>query len=215
MTADSWDSWLSEATNAYGIRCLSLVGAPSTRNSPVSLSLPQSLRLAAAHPGHFTLGGVCIAERHSEERSESKRMLQKAEDGCSFFISQAVYHPGSTIRMLRDYQADCQRLGVQPRRVILTFTPCGRPKTLEFIKWLGVHISPETEDAILSADDPLRKSIQICCDTLRQIVQQDYNTTIPLGLNIESVSINKQEIDGSIELFHALTEVLEHHSRRL
>ena len=35
-----------------------------------------------------------------------------------------------------------------------------------------------------------------------------YAGEIPLGVNVESVSINRDEIDASVELFHALREVL-------
>jgi hypothetical protein len=164
--------------------------------------------LAAAHPANFTLGGVVIAERHGQGRSESRRMLQKAADGCSFFISQAVYDAGTTIRLLADYVRDCAREGVTPRRVILTFVPCGRAKTLEFIRWLGITIADATAAAILADTAPLGKSIAICCDHLRAILSQNYTRTIPLGLNIESVSIYKDEIEASIELHHAMHEVV-------
>jgi hypothetical protein len=31
---------------------------------------------------------------------------------------------------------------------------------------------------------------------------------IPLGVNVESVSINRDEIDASVDLLHALSEVM-------
>ena len=208
MTEERWASWLTQARRDYGIDHLSLVGLPSSRGVTSTLPLPRAIRLAAAHPANFTLGGVVIAERHGQGRSESRRMLQKAADGCSFFISQAVYDAGTTIRLLTDYVQDCAREGVTPRRVILTFVPCGRAKTLEFIRWLGITIADATATAILADNIPLRKSITICCDHLRAILSQNYTRTIPLGLNIESVSIYKDEIDASIELHHALHEVV-------
>ena len=152
-------------------------------------------------------GGVTIAERHGTGRSESARMLRKAEDGCAFFISQAVYDAGATIRLLADYARDCARAGVAPRRVVLTFVPCGRAKTLEFIRWLGIAIADETARAILADPAPLTRSIAICRDHLRAILDQDYARTLPLGINVESVSIYKDEIDASIELHGALHEV--------
>ena len=208
MTEARWASWLTEARRDYGIDHLSLVGLPSSRGVTSTLPLTRAMRLAAAHPANFTLGGVVIAERHGQARSESRRMLQKAVDGCSFFISQAVYDAGPTIRLLTDYMRDCAREGVTPRRVILTFVPCGRAKTLEFIRWLGITIADATAAAILADTTPLDRSIAICCDHLRAILSQNYTRTIPLGLNIESVSIYRDEIDASIELHHALHEVV-------
>jgi len=207
MTEARWASWLTETRRDYGIDHLSLVGLPSSRGVTSTLPLPRAIRLAAAHPANFNLGGVVIAERHGRGRSETRRMLQKAANGCSFFISQAVYDAGTTIRLLTHYVQDCAREGVTPRRVILTFVPCGRAKTLEFIRWLGITVADATAAAIL-ADTPLGKSIEICRDHLRAILSQNYTRTIPLGLNIESVSIYKDEIDASIELHHALHEVV-------
>jgi len=151
---------------------------------------------------------VLIAERHNDERSEAARLLAKAVEGCRYFISQTVYHAAPTQRLLRDYLRDCRGAGVEPRRIVLTFAPCGREKTLGFLRWLGVNIAPETERAILGAPNPLAKSIDICRENLSRILEQPYASHIPLGVNIESVSINRDEIDASIELFHALAEVM-------
>jgi 5,10-methylenetetrahydrofolate reductase len=213
MEKEDWKAWLNQAAQTYGLSCLSLVGPPTATVSKPPMTLPEAVRIAAAHERRFTLGGVCIAERHRPGKSESQRMLQKAADGCAFFISQAIYSPDTTVQLLKDYSFDCQRSGVAPKRIVLTFTPCGRPKTLAFIKWLGVNVAPTTEQAILSAADPLAKSIQICCETLDCILNQDFCDFLPLGINVESVSINKLEIDGSIELFHALQKILQGRDR--
>ena len=208
MPEDAWASWLAETRRDYALDHLVLVGRPTSRGATSGLPLGRVIQLAAAHPGRFTLGGVVIAERHTAARSESERMLQKAGAGCQFFISQAVYDAGPTVRLLADYQRDCRRHGVAPRRVVLTFVPCGRPKTLEFIRWLGVGIADDTARAILADPAPLAKSIQLCCTLLRTILDHDYAETLPLGVNVESVSIYRDEIDASVELVHALQEVL-------
>ena len=55
---------------------------------------------------------------------------------------------------------------------------------------------------------PITKSIEICCENLRAILDQEYARHLPLGINVESISINREEIDASIDLFHALQGVL-------
>ena len=202
----AWNDWLSAAAG-YSVEFLSIVGRP-TSGVRYPLPLSRAIRLAAAHPAGFTVGGVVIAERHTAERSESARMLAKGIEGCAYFISQTVYHPGASERLLAGYARDCRGAGVEPRRVVLTFSPAGREKTVAFLKWLGVKLPPETERAILGAPDPLAKSIDICRENLRRILAHDYAKTIPLGVNVESVSINRDEIDASVDLFHALAEVL-------
>jgi hypothetical protein len=200
-----WRVWLEQTKNK-NISFLSIVGRPA---SAVTYPLPLSRAIRiAAETRDFVVGGVVIAERHDEHRSEAARLLAKGFEGCGYFISQTVYHAPPTQRLLADYLRDCRGAGTEPRRVILTFAPCGREKTLAFIRWLGVNVSAQTERAILGAASPLAKSIEICRDNLRRILDGAYASHIPLGVNVESVSINREEIDASIDLFHALQEVL-------
>lgn len=212
----AWEDWLTEAAQEYHVRFLSLVGRPTSRDTGgvarhTGMPLAQAVRQAAAHPAGFILGGVAIAERHHPEngRSESARLLQKAEDGCHFFISQAVYHPGPTLCLLTDYRRECEARGVTPRPLLLTFTPCGQEKTMAFLKWLGIAVPTETEHDILSAEAPLARSLAICQENLRTILDHPDAQALPLGLNVESVSIRKEEIDASVELFHSLREVMQ------
>ena len=50
--------------------------------------------------------------------------------GAEWFVSQAVYDPAPTIRLLRDYGDACREAGLTPCKVVLTFAPCGRAKTM-------------------------------------------------------------------------------------
>ena len=206
MPEANWRAWLAE-TRRMGVGVLSIVGRPAS-GVKYPLPLSRAIRIASGPSTGLTIGGVVIAERHDEQRSESARLLAKGIEGCGYFISQTVYQPAPTQRLLADYLRDCRGAGITPKRVILTFAPCGREKTLGFLRWLGVNVSADTERAILGAPDPLARSIGICRDNLRRILDGAYASHIPLGINVESVSINRDEIDASIDLFHALQEVL-------
>jgi hypothetical protein len=206
MPEANWRAWLAE-TRGMGVEVLSIVGRPAS-GVKYPLPLSRAIRIASGPSTGLTIGGVVIAERHDEHRSESARLLAKGIEGCGYFISQTVYQPAPTQRLLADYLRDCRGAGITPKRVILTFAPCGREKTLGFLRWLGVNVSADTERAILGAPNPLARSIGICRDNLRRILDGAYASHIPLGINVESVSINRDEIDASIELFHALQEVL-------
>jgi len=204
MDEAQWRAWLTESQGQ--VQFLSIVGRPAS-GIRYPLPLSRAIRIAS-ESRRFAVGGVVIAERHDAERSEAARLLAKGLEGCAYFISQAVYHAPPTQRLLADYLRDCRGAGTEPKRVVLTFAPCGREKTLAFLRWLGVNVAPETERAILGAARPLAKSIEICRDNLRRILEGKYASQIPLGINVESVSINRDEIDASIELFHALKEIL-------
>ncbi len=207
MTEATWEEWLTETQQQYGLSYLSLVGSSNPDPTASTLPVKHATIIAAGHAGDFTLGGVVIAERHSPDFNESHRLLRKADQGIEFFVSQVVYDANVTIRLLHDYTRDCHERGIAPRRIVLTFSPCGRAKTMTFIKWLGVAIAPDVEHTILSDPAPFRKANQICRDNLRAILDQSYIEQIPLGVNIESVSIHKDEIEASIDLFHTLHEV--------
>jgi hypothetical protein len=204
MDEPGWRTWLGESKGR--LEFLSIVGRPAS-GVRYALPLSRAIRIAA-DSGDFIVGGVVIAERHDDRRSEAARLLAKGIEGCGYFISQTVYHAPPTQRLLADYLRDCRGAGTAPKRVILTFAPCGREKTLAFIRWLGVNVPPDTERAIFGASSPIAKSIEICRDNLRRILDAPYASEIPLGINVESVSINRDEIDASIDLFHALREEL-------
>jgi len=61
----AWVAWLEETARVYGAGCLSIVGRP-TSGVRYPLSLSRAIQLAASHEAGFTVGGVVIAERHSE-----------------------------------------------------------------------------------------------------------------------------------------------------
>jgi hypothetical protein len=210
MDEAEWRAWLAETRDAFHADFVSVVGRP-TSGVTYPMSLSRAIRIASGPATGLTIGGVVIAERHTADRSEAARMLAKGLEGCGYFITQAVYHAPPTQQMLREYLRDCRGAGVKPCRVVLTFAPCGREKTLQFIRWLGVNVGPDTEREILGAASPLAQSIRICRDNLRRILDEPYAREIPLGINVESVSINREEIDASIELFNVLGEALRGH----
>ena len=206
-TPQSWRDWLDSAAEEPGFSCLSLVGQPTSRRPETGMSLGDAMAEAKGHAGLFTLGGVAIPERHSPERSESQRLLEKAERGCEYFVSQAIYSPRVTARLLRDYAADCARTGLAPKRIVLTFTPCGNERTLAFMKWLGIAVSEEAERRLETAENKLEESLNICAENLTRVLEEAGDTGVPLGVNVESVSIRKDEIAASVELVQRLKEV--------
>lgn len=140
--------------------------------------------------------------------TEHLNMMRKQKAGAAWFISQAVYDSEPTIRLLKDYAASCREQGIVPRKVILTFAPVSREKTMNFIKWLGVRVPPETESQILNAEQPVDESVKVLCDMLKHILQECSGIGVPLGISCESVSIYKKEIDAVHELFRKLQDIL-------
>ncbi len=203
-----FERWLEDSREQFDIHDMVLVGSPSS-DGDIQLSLPKAYETLQQHPLDFHLGGVTIAERHALKGNEHLRLLGKAEQGCQFFISQAVYNAQATIDLLSSYARECRNRDITPKRIILTFTPCGSAKTLEFMEWLGISVPDATRWRILDATNPLAESIRVCRSNLDQILEAVAPLGIPLGLNIESLTNRKDEIDASIRLFKLLKATLD------
>ncbi len=205
---NEFDAWLDKAWCPHGVRDLVLVGSPSSDGN-IQLPLPHAYKAMQEHRLDFHLGGVTIAERHAKKGNEHLRLLEKSAQGCEFFVSQAVYNAQATIDLLSSYARECRERGVQPKRIILTFTPCGSAKTLEFMEWLGISVPEASRYRILDAHNPLGESIRLCRNNLEQILEACGGLGIPLGLNIESLTNRKDEIDASIRLYKLLKATLD------
>ncbi|WP_426358392.1 methylenetetrahydrofolate reductase [Pseudocolwellia sp. HL-MZ19] len=208
--AEAFDDWANEAWETYGVKDVVLVGSPSKKNN-ISLSLENAYKTLVDNKHDFFIGGVTIAERHASKGNEHERLIEKHKQGCNFFISQAIYNPQATIDMLTRYAIECKQQGLKPQRLILTFSPCGSKKTLEFIDWLGVSVPEATSLRILNANNSLYESIRICVNSLQQILDAVLPYDLPLGLNIESLTNRKEEIDGSILLYKLLRSKMENY----
>jgi len=200
--------WLSETKNDYDLKNVVLVGSPSSVGD-IKLSLPDAYKALAEQSDDFFLGGVTIAERHSSKRNEHERLIEKTVQGCQFFISQAVYDAQATIDLITSYARTCKAQGIAPKRLILTFTPCGGEKTLEFMQWLGISVPEATKWRMLDAENTLSESVRICRENLDLILKSCAHLDVPLGLNIESLTNRKEEIDASINLYRLLKAIME------
>ena len=77
--------------------------------------------------------------------------------------------------------------------------------------WLGISVPEAARYRILDSENPLNESIRICRDNLQQILQHCVHLDIPLGLNVESLTNRREEIDASIRLFRLLKATMELH----
>lgn len=187
--------------------CFVFVGA-SAPEQKVAISLGEAYELVGSGQLPITFGGVVIPERHLELGDEHERVLGKMGKGCDFFISQAVYNVVAAKNFLSDYYYTCQQRGIPVAPVIFTLAPCGSAKTLEFMKWLGINFPKWLENDLLNACNILEKSVDICCDIAEALHSYAQEKGIPVGFNIESVSIRKVEIDASVEMVQRIKTIV-------
>ncbi len=181
------------------------VGAPSSREK-IKLNIEEAYKLRNSQYPQALLGGVVIPERHVKKQDEHIRVLKKIERGCGFFISQGVYDSQASLNFLSDYYYESLTRKIPLVPIIFTFTPCGSPKTLEFMKWLGIQIPRWLENELLHSGDILRSSTELCIKNWKALYRFAKSKKIPIGFNVESVAIRKVEIEASLELFRLLKE---------
>lgn len=197
--------WLTKA-DAHGVLTV-LVGAAS-RHQAVKTRLTDAYRLHAGLKRRPRIGGVCIAERHVGTGQEHRRMLSKQENGCEFFVSQVCYDLDHIRDLLSDYAYLCRDEGLAPRPVILTLAPCGSMKTLEFMSWLGIDIPRWLHTELARSHDPLTESYDQCLTNARTLIGFCRRLGLPFGINVESLTNRKVEIEASVDLAREIRELL-------
>jgi hypothetical protein len=175
-TRESFVEWLDTARGSQNISVL--VGAPS-RHASGGLNLRDAYTLVAKHAPGLMLGGITIAERHERSQDEHERILSKSAAGCRFFVTQAVYDVTSTLSLISDYTLALRDTGDAPLPIVL-------------------------ENELRFAADPLESSVRLCERIFLEVWSYALEKGVPLGVNIESVSIRKAEIDASISLVQTL-----------
>uniref|UniRef100_A0A7S1UIH8 Methylenetetrahydrofolate reductase (NAD(P)H) n=1 Tax=Phaeomonas parva TaxID=124430 RepID=A0A7S1UIH8_9STRA len=214
-------SWLEEANRLHRHRAFNLVGAASSSQEVKGPSVEESAALLRGYgkldaSKRCRFGCVTIAERHAQKHREHDNMLRKIGWGAEWFVSQGIYDPDAMVELINDYAALCRSRGIVPKKVLLTFVPCGRKKTLQFIKWLGMKIPQHAEERIFrAAEDPTTSPVEMSCqlnrENLIKILEGTSGCGVPLGLNVESVSGYRDEIDATHQLFRDLQCILLDH----
>ena len=179
------------------------VGAPS-RERRVATTLRRAQQLRAEVAPELLLGAVAIPERHASKDDEHLRLLAKQEAGCSYFVTQVIYDVNAAKNLVSDYAYECRDRGLEPVPIVFTFSVCGSMKTLRFLRWLGVDVPRWIENDLRHADDTLGASLELAEQTALELISFCRHLGVPFGINVESVSIRKVEIEASVQLAERL-----------
>lgn len=196
-TEDGLRLWLRDQDPA---RALSVFVGASSREKAVATSLSRAYELRTEVRPDLPLGGVAIPERHTREGNEHLRLIEKQAAGCSFFVTQVVYDVNAAKDLVSDYRYECAAQNLEPVPIVFTFSVCGSMKTLEFLKWLGVDVPRWIANDLRHADDTLDASYDQAVATATELIAFCRRVGVPFGLNIESVSIRRVEIEASVRL---------------
>jgi len=176
-----------------------LVGAAS-RGSRSQTSLTQAQALSREANPALLVGGVAIPERHSRRDDEHLRLLAKQDAGNRFFVTQVVYDINAAKNLVSDYHYACAERGTGVAPIVFTFSVCGSMRTLEFLRWLGVDVPRWIENDLRHATDPLDASYRLALATATDLITYCRDLGVPFGINVESVSIRRVEIEMAVRL---------------
>lgn len=183
------------------------VGAPS-HNQQTNMTLNDAYAVHKKSNNTITVGGVAIPERHASKGNEHLRIITKMEQGCRFFITQCVYSTNNSLGFLSDLYYYSKENNIELVPIIFTLTPCGSLKTLEFMKWLGIDIPHWLNNELIHSENILEKSLDICRAIAQELITFCKEKNIPIGFNIESIAIRKEEIEASIQLLKDVKKML-------
>lgn len=204
MTEAEFTRWLAQFVPGEDL--VVFVGASTSRGTTSLFGLKEANLLARATYPEICFGGVAIAERHLTKGNEHERLLSKYEAGCRFFISQTVYDVQATKSLISDYALRFAAADRTPPPLIFSFAPCGSFKTMEFMQWLGVRFPKWLENELRHSRDILERSLDLCTELAEELAVFARAKGVPAGMNVESVSIRREEIDASCRLFHKLAQ---------
>ena len=206
---DEFQSWVDK--NSSIIDYSVFVGTPSNKQVN-SLSLNDAYQINKNAKASIQLGGITIPERHFKKKDEHIRLFNKVDKGCNFFISQCVYNINNAKNFLSDYYYNSVDNNREILPIIFTLTPCGSIKTMEFMEWLGIDIPKWLKNDLKHSKDILADSIKVCKNIAEELLAYCKDKNIPIGFNIESVSIRKAEIEASIELLKDVKSMMAKYS---
>jgi 5,10-methylenetetrahydrofolate reductase len=154
--------------------------------------------------GSILSGCIAIPSR----LNESQNLLKKSQNGSEFFTTQVLYDSNNIIKMINNYQNLCSLNKTFPRRILLSFAPVSSQKNIEFLKWLGVEISIETEQYLQARPGSMsERSLDVAIEVLNEVLNyiSENNLKVPIGLNVEHImSYNFQY---SVEMLQELAKI--------
>jgi hypothetical protein len=194
---DDLRSWLREQDSN---RALSVFVGASSSGKAVATSLSRAYELRTEVRPDLPLGGVAIPERHGRTGHEHLRLIDKQAAGCSFFVTQVIYDVNAAKDLISDYHYECAAQNLPPVPIAFTFSVCGSMKTLAFLRWLGIDVPRWIANELRHAEDTLEASYEQAVAAATELIAFCRRVGVPFGLNVESVSIRKVEIEASVRL---------------
>ena len=200
---ESWEEqkhWLIETWQKYKLNNLILVGGDSSQIVYPGPSVTEFAQFIKKEKNPlFLLGGITIPSRiyTNPQRSEACRLIEKTKAQLDYFTSQIIYEAKPVKQLLQEYNHLCNKFGMKPKRIFLSLAPITHAKDVDFLTWLGVHLSEESRAYLLSSPIGIGwRSLNKCREIIQDILSfiENEDIKVPIGLNIEHISQHNFEM---------------------
>lgn len=206
---ETFSQWL-ETTKTSQVHSVFVGAASHEQKNP--LTLKDAYALKREVNDNLCLGGIAIPERHTKKQNEHLRVFSKIDSSCEYFITQCVYDVHAAKTFLTDYVKFAKENNYEMVPIIFTLTPCGSSKTLDFMKWLGINVPNYLEEELKESGDILHDSVRLSRDIFEELYKYGLKKGIPIGCNVESVAIRKEEIEASVQLLDEIKAIIKKYS---
>jgi hypothetical protein len=187
---------------------LSVFVGASSKNQISRIRLEEAYRIHSSLSNQKYLGGIVIPERHNNKQDEHLRIINKQNQGCSFFISQCICNIELIKNFISDYCISINELGMKKGYFVFTLTICGTVETLDLMNWLGIDIPKWLKNDLIRSKDIIDESIKQNLKIVGELIEYCAIKGLNCGFNIESVSPKKTEVDASVLLFNEAKRIV-------
>ncbi len=189
-------SWLEKSINETKITNFVFVGGNSDKIPYPGITVNQANAKAKELNEKIEIGNIMIPSR----KNEAQRMLSKTIGGADFFTSQVLFESDKTNQVISEYALLCEKNSVKPSEIFLSFCPVSNTEELDFLRWLGVEILPETEKKFI--ENPSSASVNISQNVWEEIndFAEKESINVNLSLNVEEIFFHNLELSVDLAL---------------
>ena len=215
---DEFITWLDETTG-NGIENVIIVGGNTRHHRYPGPSVPEAnitvqnyMRIHGDRP--VTIGNICLPER----RDEATKLLFKTISGAQFFTTQMLFDHRQIIHVLSEYGSLCEKAGIKPATILLSFAPLKSTADLNLLDFLGVDLPERIKEKILesgSIDAAAERSLQNALSVYYEVIAalEKGSVSVPIGINIEQLT--KSNLPLSVNMLDTFARIIDMDSAAL
>jgi 5,10-methylenetetrahydrofolate reductase len=123
-------------------------------------------------------------------------MWVKASRGCDFVTSQINFDAKAAVNCIASYQDLCDKTGVVPMTVFLSFAAVATRGILSLLERLDVVLPPKLRKRLIVADDFGQESVKIATEVCLEMLEslESEHIKVPIGLQVDQLGVKSERL---------------------